>query len=741
MNKFLNIVVVLTICNLSLFAENIYNFQSTNGPYGGYIRSFCYDSTNKSIYANSDKIYKLNNTTNIWEVQFESIYDDSYRAYKLIYADSIYFITFIKGHSDVIWGDGLLRSTDMGVTWQELKDFDKNIRSIVKLENILFATTGHYGNAVYKSTDFGINWLECNNGIDASIIEDGTFDQLEVLKSPDKNYLILMEYNNIFRSSDSGESWQNISGNISVYKQDYSAMTSTIDNKIFIASDSAVFTSSDFGDTWQNITNGIQNNFSLNIYFLKSDKNGNIYAGDRASGLLQLRKDAIVWEKFNKGLIPNTTHDIGFDYSSNTAYCATYGGIYKSEYLNENWEFSNDGINTPINIECLAITKNGDVFAGSLHNGIYFSSDKGNTWEVRNNGNTDQVISKIRIDSEENIFAVTYYGNIFKSSDNGLNWTKLNLGISNLIFYINDLAINSDDLLIAFINHNDTGQSDFRLISNDGGINWEKINIPFKYVYSGVFDNNDNLFIAADSVIMKTTNNGSSWEEVFKTDGYIGVYSFFVSKNNDMFFSTWRNTIYRSTDGGDSWVDLSDGFPDDCTITCISSPDIENRIIAGSYYNGYFVSNNNGDSWQHFDAKLPDTGGMIQPEEFMSLAYDYQGTMYAATYSGVYKWDAITSVEKSGIEHSNTIIFPNPSSDFITITLSNKGLQPFVTSNKVQIFDVLGIEVGQSSLIDNSAHNNSQSGMIDLLRIDVSHLPSGVYFIRIGNKVEKFVKM
>jgi hypothetical protein len=26
-------------------------------------------------------------------------------------------------------------------------------------------------------------------------------------------------------------------------------------------------------------------------------------------------------------------------------------------------------------------------------------------------------------------------------------------------------------------------------------------------------------------------------------------------------------------------------------------------------------------------------------------------------------------------------------------------------------------------------------------RIDVSHLPAGVYFIRIGDKVEKFVKM
>ena len=112
-----------------------------------------------------------------------------------------------------------------------------------------------------------------------------------------------------------------------------------------------------------------------------------------------------------------------------------------------------------------------------------------------------------------------------------------------------------------------------------------------------------------------------------------------------------------------------------------------------------------------------------------------------------------TSVPKENT--NNFQLYPNPSSDFITIQLSNKELQLFATddspsnkelqlfaeSEKVHIFDVLGIEVGQSSLIDNTTHNISQSGMIDLLKINIYHLPAGVYFIRIGNRVEKFVKM
>ncbi|MBX3045045.1 MAG: T9SS type A sorting domain-containing protein [Candidatus Kapabacteria bacterium] len=100
-----------------------------------------------------------------------------------------------------------------------------------------------------------------------------------------------------------------------------------------------------------------------------------------------------------------------------------------------------------------------------------------------------------------------------------------------------------------------------------------------------------------------------------------------------------------------------------------------------------------------------------------------------------------TSVWESG-EDRGIRINPNPARDYIVIALDRwTPLSKWRPSVQVQIFDMLGIEVGQSFLIVNDSNNNSQSGMIDLLKIDVSHLPAGVYFIRIGNKVEKFVKM
>ncbi|MBX3044323.1 MAG: T9SS type A sorting domain-containing protein [Candidatus Kapabacteria bacterium] len=91
-------------------------------------------------------------------------------------------------------------------------------------------------------------------------------------------------------------------------------------------------------------------------------------------------------------------------------------------------------------------------------------------------------------------------------------------------------------------------------------------------------------------------------------------------------------------------------------------------------------------------------------------------------------------------DNTQISIHPNPASDFITIQLRNKGLQPFA-ADRVQIFDMLGLEV-----ISTPSASQPPTGEGNL-RIDVSHLPTGVYFVQIiGSNgacsiVKKFVKM
>jgi|GEM_PF-5368803 len=86
----------------------------------------------------------------------------------------------------------------------------------------------------------------------------------------------------------------------------------------------------------------------------------------------------------------------------------------------------------------------------------------------------------------------------------------------------------------------------------------------------------------------------------------------------------------------------------------------------------------------------------------------------------------------TGIDEKNTtnvIVYPNPASDYIEIQLS----ESFKLSESyfIKIYNTYGQCVINYELQITNYDEN--------IRIDVSQLPVGIYFLRIGNQVEKFV--
>ena len=79
-------------------------------------------------------------------------------------------------------------------------------------------------------------------------------------------------------------------------------------------------------------------------------------------------------------------------------------------------------------------------------------------------------------------------------------------------------------------------------------------------------------------------------------------------------------------------------------------------------------------------------------------------------------------------------ISPNPASDFIEISVGAQRAVP----DDVAIFDLLGMEITTPSDL---TPGPSPRGEGSSLRVDVSHLSPGVYFVRVGDVVRKFVKI
>ena len=90
-----------------------------------------------------------------------------------------------------------------------------------------------------------------------------------------------------------------------------------------------------------------------------------------------------------------------------------------------------------------------------------------------------------------------------------------------------------------------------------------------------------------------------------------------------------------------------------------------------------------------------------------------------------------TKVDDKNEEKDFLIISPNPAEEYIEISV---GSRHALTNTDIRIYNVFGEMVSTSVC---SADTSASGGQ----RIDVSGLPSGVYFVRVGDKVGKFVKI
>jgi len=730
---FCSLILLLLSCNL-LNAESPYKFERTNGPYGGFVSSFCTDSNKTEIFANSYKIFKLNKKTNSWEQPFAALDTNYDRYYYISYADSVYLLSYVLGSGDDIWGNGLIRSTDKGLTWIEVNNFDYQILSIVNLDGILYAACK---DTLMISTDYGASWNGCPIFLDSVQSYKRYYTQFDKIKTSGKEYLFLRtdDYG-ICRTSDFGKSWELITDSINKAfsgRNYYIALTVTPDNRLIIAASSGIYFSSDFGNSWQRQVTGIEQFSDYELYFLKSDNAGNIYGGGYGIGIITLMQKENSWKFLNKGLIPLSTQDLIIDETNGDMFVGTGDGINRSTDSGKNWFFYNDSINYPVTVQSVAFIKDIGLFAGTEGNGIYFSSNSGLLWTMCNIGLEDYDVTLVRSDYNGNLYLITFNNKLYKSADYGKTWNKININLTKGDFIgRRQIAIDSKNNIIIIYHKNNT-TTDSLILSKDGGNIWQSINAPSRYIGAIAFDKIDNLFSANDTAIFRSTDYGTTWQKVFDNQKLADFNSFYFSKNNTIYIGTYKNGIFQSRDNGLSWTQLSNGINPTSNIVGICSPDREERIFAYGY-NDYYVSNDTGLSWTNYEYSFPVHGFISQ--SFHDILYDGNSTLFAATDDGVYKiFNVLDDITEIFID-DKLIISPNPASDYLEISYSpssNHRVNPMVDTDIV-VYNVFGTKIPPR--LTSSA--TPQKGN---LQLDVSGLSPGFYFVRVGEMVGKFVKM
>jgi hypothetical protein len=101
---------------------------------------------------------------------------------------------------------------------------------------------------------------------------------------------------------------------------------------------------------------------------------------------------------------------------------------------------------------------------------------------------------------------------------------------------------------------------------------------------------------------------------------------------------------------------------------------------------------------------------------------------------GTLYWSEVWSFRTGNVgvkdESEYIKIIPNPAGDFITITLKPSEGFELSEGSEIQIYNTLGEKV-----------MTVEQTFLSVQQINISALPKGIYFVKVGGETAKFVKM
>ena len=581
---------------------------------------------------------------------------------------------------------GIYRTDDGGENWEQILFVSDSTAAIDLVQhptdpNILYAAFWErdrgltyrksFGpsSGIWKTTDGGDNWIELTNGLPGAI-DKGRIGITISESNPDVLYAMYDMPNEamyVFKTSNGGESWQQVDNNYlhgmgSSFAWYFGQIrVDPTDENLVYTLGQIMFRTTNSGGNWTQIDNNVHVDHHAMFF---DRETGRVYLGNDG-GLYWSTNNGSSWNKINN--LP-LTQFYGFDIS-NTNPDFMMGGTQDNNSIRTIggntmiWEpvLGGDGMQCAIDQQF-----NDIAFAEYQWGGLARSFSATEPWpdfEYINGawgGERTNWSSPIVLTPGKN--HIVYFGTyrVWKSTQSGNNWTAVSGDLTNGGNWgYNTLTT----LAVSSLNENYVlaGSDDGNVhISLDAGSGWISISdgLPNRWITRVAFD-------PIDEETIYVTVSGFRWDEALPH-------------------------VYKSTNLGESWISISGDLPEIPVNAIVIHPQNNDKLIVGTDA-GTYITHNGGENWENMSGNMPQTPVValrINPLTNWLYVATYGNSIYKVDLNDLYVGNEERIASSQNFEAK--LLYGNTSK---YILIDNKETQSF----QINIYSLSGRKLGTFS--------------------------------------------